>query len=323
MSRTADRAPSLAEPLPAPADRVPGAGSPDRAGGARVRMGVLYGVAAYGAWGLFPLYFKAVQQAVPLEVLMHRIFWSAVLLVVLSLSRRRLREVVQTLTHPGRVLATLCLSTVLIASNWLVYIWAVANDRVVESSLGYFINPLVSVLLGVVFLGERLRRVQVFCVLLAGAGVAYLTIMLGRPPALALFLAVTFAFYGLLRKTVRADALLGLTVETLILSPLAATYLVVSGLRGQTAFIHAGPQLTILLALAGVVTALPLIWFTAAARRLRLATIGFLQYLAPTGQFLLAVLAFGEPLSRERLVAFGCIWAALLIYSIDAARRRS
>jgi len=285
----------------------------------QARAGVAYGLAAYAWWGLVPIYFKAVVFVGALEVLAHRVVWSVVLLSLLMLFQRRWRAALEVLRSP-RTALTLAGTTVLIASNWFVFIWAVGHDRVLESSLGYFINPLVNVLLGFVFLGERLTRWQSASVLLAGAGVAYLTLSYGRFPWIALVLAGSFGVYGLLRKTAPVGSLVGLTVETSLLCPLALGYLVWLRARGDAAFGAGSVGVDVLLALAGVVTAVPLLWFASAARRLRLATVGFLQYLAPTGHFLLAVLTFGEPFTRTHLVSFACIWTALAVYSIDTAR---
>jgi chloramphenicol-sensitive protein RarD len=281
----------------------------------------VYAVGAYGLWGVFPLYFKAIKSVPPLEVLAHRIFWSLLFLLVLMAWRGGLRATRAALRSP-RALAYLSVTTLLIASNWLVFIWAVANNHVLEASLGYFINPLVNVLLGFVFLRERLRPVQTVSVLLAAAAVTYMAAGAGNFPAVALFLAGTFGAYGLLRKIAPVEALVGLTVETGLLTPLALGYLVVQLARGEAMFGGQSTALNILLPLAGVVTATPLLWFAQAARRLRLATMGFLQYLAPTGHFLLAVLAFGEPFTAQHLITFGCIWTALALYSVDAWRSR-
>jgi chloramphenicol-sensitive protein RarD len=285
-----------------------------------VRAGILFGIGAYGLWGVFPLYFKALHHVPPLEILAHRILWSCVLLIPLVLLRSGWKNMFAAL-RARRTLATLTVTTLLIAANWFTYVWAVNNQRVLEASLGYFINPLVNVLLGVAFLRERVRGWQLAAVALATAGVLYRTLGAGQFPWLALFLAATFGTYGLLRKTAHVDALLGLTVETAVLTPLAGAYLVLLVWRHQSAIGAASLGTHVLLLAAGLVTATPLLWFTEAARRLRLTTMGFLQYLAPTGQFLLGLLAFGEPLSRGALVAFACTWAALVIYSLDAVYR--
>lgn len=283
------------------------------------RAGILYGLAAYGWWGFVPLYFKVVADIAPMEVLAHRVLWSLVLLTILLALRRRLPRL-GTLLRDRRTLSVLGLTTLLIAANWLVFIWAVANDRVLQASFGYFVTPLLNVLLGVVFLGERLRRAQIAAVSLAGLGVLWLSIRLGGLLLVSMALAGSFSLYGLLRKLVRPDGTLGLAAETLLLSPAALAWLVVHEQGTGTAFLHAGAGTAWLLAAGGVVTALPLIWFAEAARRLPYATVGFLQYLSPTLQFLLAVVLFHETFTATHAVAFGLIWAALGLYSWDALR---
>ena len=283
------------------------------------RVGVAHGVAAYVWWGLVPIYFKAVTDVPALEVLAHRILWSVLLLAVWLRLRGRWSAAIAALVNP-RAIVTLLVTTVLIAGNWYVFIWAVDHNEVLQSSLGYFINPLVNVLLGLVFLRERLRRWQAIAVVLAAAGVLHLTIAYGRFPWIALYLATSFGFYGLLRKTAPVDAPVGLTVETALLLPFALAYMAHAKVTGNLAFGASTRGMDLLLVLAGVVTALPLLWFTNAARRLRLVTLGFLQYLAPTGHFLLAVCLYREPFTAAHGVAFACIWAALAIYSIDTAR---
>ena len=283
------------------------------------RLGVIYGASAFLWWGCAPVYFKAVAQVVPLEVLAHRIVWSLAFLVALLAGRRRFLATARLLTDP-RTLATMALTTVLISINWLLFIWSISTGHLVEASLGYFINPLVNVVLGMVFLGERLRRAQAVAVLLATVGVVWLTVHLGRPPWIALVLAASFATYGLLRKLAKPSGVEGLALETALLAPLALGFMAWRQGEGVLAFGNAGLGITLLLLAAGPITALPLIWFAEGARRLRYATLGFLQYLAPTGQFLLAVAAFGEPFTAGHAVGFGLIWTALGIYSLDTAR---
>lgn len=283
------------------------------------RAGVAYGLAAYLAWGFIPFYFKAVASVPPLEVLSHRILWSLVFLGLILGSQGRIPEI-RGFLRDGRTMRLMAVTTVLIAVNWLVFIWAVFHDRLLEASLGYFINPLVNVLLGYLFLQERLRRWQAVAVALAFFGVAWLAAGTGTVPWIALILAFSFGCYGLLRKVARPGGLTGLAVETLLLAPLAGGWLVFSFLRGELVFGVQGLGPSLWLAAAGPVTALPLIWFAEGARRLRLATIGFLQYLAPSLQFLLAVAVFGENFGMVQLASFGMIWAALLLYSIDTAR---
>jgi len=286
----------------------------------RSRQGVLLGLAAYTLWGAFPVFFKALAGAAPLEIVCHRIFWSAVFLCLLVALRRRLGEIGATLADRAMLL-TLCGSTLLIAGNWLVFIYAVQIGEVLQSSLGYFITPLLSVLLGFLFLGERLSRWQQLSVLLALIGVLSLTVQYGRPPWIALFLAGSFGLYGLLRKIARIDALIGLTVETLLLAPLALGGIVWFVAGGQAGFLNGTPRLDLLLPLSGVVTAIPLLCFIGAARRLRLATTGFLQYITPSLHFLLAVGLYHEPFSRAHLLSFLFIWAGLAVYSGEALWR--
>ncbi len=285
----------------------------------RARAGVAYGLAAYLWWGFAPLYFKAVATVPPGEVLAHRVVWSTLLLLVLVFTLGR-APAFRAVLADRRTRLALTASMALVAVNWFTFIWAVDHDEVLQASLGYFINPLVNVLLGYLVLKERLRRLQTLSVLLALAGVAYLGVSYGEPPVIALLLAFSFGFYGLIRKRVRAEGMVGLTVETLFLTPVALAYLAWLAHAGRLTFGHAGSGLTLLLAASGVVTALPLLWFANAARRLRYATVGFLQYLAPSFQFLLAVAVFGEPFTRAHAVAFPLIWAALAIYSLDALR---
>jgi len=283
-------------------------------------LGFVYGAAAYGLWGFMPLYIKTVRAVPVLEVLAHRVVWALVLLLPLVWRQRQLGALLAALRR-RRTLAILATSTLAIAVNWLVYIWAVVHGRVLEASLGYYINPLVNVLLGVVVLGERLDRPVRVAVAIAAAGVAWLTVRMGQPPWIALTLAASFGLYGLMRKLAPVGALAGLAIETALLMPFAGGYLIWLLLTGRSAFMAGGRGLAVLLLLAGPVTAIPLLCFAGAARRLPLSTMGFLQYLSPTIQFLLAVLAYGEPFDSSRAVAFGFIWTALLIFALYSARR--
>lgn len=283
------------------------------------RLGLLYGLAAYASWGFIPIYFKALRAAGPLEVLCHRVVWAQLLLLALCWRTGQLGELRRAF-RPGRMLALLAASTILIAINWLVYIYAVVSGRILEGSLGYYINPLVNVLLGVVVLKERLERPVLVAVLIAGSGVLWLAVNSGQPPWIPLTLAFSFGLYGLLRKLAHVGALTGLAVETALLLPLAIGYLLFAGHTGQAAFLSGDRTLDVLLVLAGPVTAIPLLWFTGAARRLPLSTLGFLQYLSPTLQFLLAVALYGEPFTPAR-VAFACIWIALGVFAIHTLRR--
>jgi chloramphenicol-sensitive protein RarD len=285
----------------------------------QARLGVAYGLAAYLFWGFVPIYFKSVAHVPPGEVLAHRIIWSLVLMLAILSWQGRLVALRQTLRNRHN-LGGLLLSSLLVALNWFTFIWAVEHNQVMQASLGYFINPLVNVLLGFLFLRERLRPAQRVSVFLAATGVLFLTVQLGQLPLIALILAFSFGFYGLIRKKVPAEAGTGLTIETLLLSPAALVYL--TFLRGEGNLVFGQQSLSrdLLLVASGPVTALPLLWFAKAARRLRYATVGFLQYLAPTFQFLLAVVAYGEDFTRTHLIAFSCIWTALLIFSLDSWR---
>jgi chloramphenicol-sensitive protein RarD len=285
-----------------------------------VRQGVLLGLAAYTTWGSFPVFFKALHGAAPLEIVAHRIFWSVVLLAFLVVLRRQTGIVWQTIKDRA-CLMTLCGSTLLIATNWLTFLYAIQSGEVLQSSLAYFITPLISVLLGFLFLGERLGKLQAVSVLLAFLGVLILTFHHGRFPWYALVMATSFGLYGLLRKLARVDAMVGLTVETLLLAPLALIYILLLHGQGNGAFLSGTLRLDLLLPLSGVVTALPLLAFVGAARRLRMATIGFLQYITPSLHFLLAVLLYHELFSAGHLVSFVFIWVALAIYSVDALIR--
>jgi len=284
-------------------------------------LGIAYGVAAYGLWGFMPLYIKAVSAAPVLEVLSHRIVWALTFLLALLSWRRGGLRGIGVLLRPGRTLAFLAGSTVAIAANWLLYIFAVVQGRVSEASLGYYILPLVNVLLGVVVLGERLENPVKAAVAIAGAGVLWLTYGVGRPPWIALGLAASFGLYGLMRKLAPVGAVAGLAVETTLLLPLAGGYLAWAVTAGRSAFLAGRPGLDVLLVLAGVVTAVPLLFFAGAARRLPLTSLGILQYLSPTLQFLLAVLVYGEPFDRARTAAFGLIWTALAVFAVHSLRR--
>ena len=281
--------------------------------------GLGYGILAYLIWGFFPVYFKALAGVPSLQVVCHRIVWSVLFLWLIIGWRGRWGMIRDTL-HDRRAVALLAVSALLIATNWLVFIIAVGHAQVIQSSLGYFITPFVSVLLGFLFFQERLRRLQLVSLLLAAVGVLLLTIQYGRIPWVAIILALTFGSYGLFRKIVTVDSLTGLTVETLLLGPAALGYLIFVSWQGNGALPVQGVQTGILLVLAGVATSVPLLLFASAARSLRLATIGFLQYITPTLHFLLAVLLYKEPFTRAHLASFLFIWSGLCCYSYDAYR---
>jgi chloramphenicol-sensitive protein RarD len=286
-----------------------------------MNKGLLYGAVAYAIWGLLPLYWKALHGVSALEILAHRIVWALAVAVLLVALRRSGWGWLRTAARSPRVVGAFALSAVLLSVNWGIYIWAVNAGHVVETSLGYFINPLANVLLGVLFLRERLRLGQALAVLTALAGVLYLTLQHGSPPWIALALASSFALYGLLRKTAALGSLEGLTLETLLMTGPALAYIAWAELSGAGAFLYGGPLTSLLLVGAGAVTAVPLLLFAAGARRVTLTTMGILQYIAPTLQFALGVTVFGEPLTSARLIGFGLVWAALVIYTLDGTIR--
>ena len=275
---------------------------------------------AYSTWGLLPIYWKLFGTTPAIEVLSHRMIWSAVFLCGILLVQRRLDDLLAMLRLPRQVLVLL-LTASLLSFNWGLYIYGVNSDRVVEASLGYYINPLVTVLLGFVFLMERLYRGQQVAVALAVVGVGYFIWRLGTVPWIALALAISFAFYGLLRKVVPVAPLVGLAVETLLITPITLLFVVWLGVTGQGRFGESLPM-TLLFIGAGVATSMPLLWFNNAAKRLKLATLGFFQYLAPSLSLLLGVFVYGEPFTPVHAVTFGCIWTALLLYSVTALRAK-
>lgn len=283
------------------------------------RAGIAFGVAAYAWWGFVAAYFKLVASVAPLEILAHRIIWSVAVLAVIVAALRRWPDLRRVL-HDRRALLLLVVSTLLIAANWFIFIWAVTSNHLVEASLGYFMNPLVNVILGALFLGERLRSLEKLSVAIAAAGVLWLTFGAGVFPWVSLVLASTFGLYGLVRKIAGVTSIEGLTIETVLLLPPAIAYLAWRAAAGTLAFTNGSPGLDLLLVAAGPITALPLLWFASAVRRLRLATVGLLQYISPTIQFTLAIAVFHEPFDSRRLAAFVLIWCAVAIYSTSNLR---
>jgi len=281
----------------------------------RARTGLLCGLAAYTAWGFIPLYFHAISHVPPLVVLCHRIFWSVLFLVVVISVRREWSFILPVLRNRRRMLL-LSAGAVLIAVNWLVFIYAVISRQVLQASLGYFINPLLSIFLGMLFLHERLRLWQWVAVYIAGVAVLNLALRSETFPWIALSLAASFGFYGLVRKKVDVDSLHGLLVETMILLPVALVFLASPVARGLS------PGTLGLLSLSGIITAVPLLFFGVALRRLKLSTMGFLQYTGPTLQFLVAVGLFHEPLGGAKLVSFALCWLAIAVYVADSVMTR-
>jgi chloramphenicol-sensitive protein RarD len=279
--------------------------------------GLLGALGAYFIWGLSPIYFKALHMVSPFQIVMHRMIWSFVLLLILLLLFRRGRTFLRILRTP-RTLMVLVVTTLLVSFNWFLFIWAINHDHILQTSLGYFICPLMSVFLGAVFLRERLRRLQVAAVMLALGAVLVLTVHGGEFPWVALSLAISFALYGLLRKTAAVEALEGLTMETLLLCLPAAVYLLWLDGQGQGVFLHRSGTIDLLLVGTALVTAIPLLLFNLGARRLHLTTIGFLQYLAPTCTFLLAVFVYHETFTLVQGWTFAAIWTGLALFSLDA-----
>ena len=271
---------------------------------------------AYLLWGVFPVYFKLVQSVAPTEVLVHRIVWAVPFGALILHVRRQWPEVRHAFRSPS-TLSWLALAALAISVNWFIYIWAVQQNEVLQASLGYYINPLVYVLVGVLFLKERLRRPQVISVLLAAIGVTYLTIKGGQFPLVAISLALLFTLYGVIRKQVAVGAMPGLFIETLLLFPFAFAWLGWLTIQQQVEFAHGEPSTSFLLVLAGPLTVVPLLLFAIAARRLTLTVIGFMQFIAPTLQFIVGLL-YGEVLTPAHMVCFSCIWAAVAIFSVDA-----
>ena len=284
-----------------------------------MNSGGLYAALAFAWWGLFPLYFRIVTTVPPAEILAHRIVWSVVFLVLVLALRRQWAWLARVLRQP-KVLAVFSASALLLATNWLTYLWAVNNGHVVDASLGYFITPLVNVLLGYTLLHERPRRAQWIALTLATIGVLWLTLAVGRLPWIALVLAASFGAYGLMRKVAVLGPLEGLTLESLLLTPAALLALGFWAAQGSGRFPAPDALTNLWLVAFGPITAVPLLLFAAGARRLPLTTLGLLQYIGPTIQFAIGVWVFREPFTATRLVGFGCIWLALLLYSADGWR---
>lgn len=282
------------------------------------RIGLTAALSAYGMWGILPLYWKALQVIPSWEIICHRIVWSVLLTFILLLLKKRHTFLFRTLTN-RRILFTLIGTASLLGINWLVYIWAVNNGNIVESSLGYFINPLIAVLFGVVFLREKLRPGQWASLAVALGGVLYLTFSYGTFPWIGLTLAITFAVYGLLRKTADLPALEGLFGETLLLSIPASLTLIYLSSQGQSGFTTHGSPTTLLLIGTGLITSVPLLLFVFGAQRITMTALGLLQYLAPTIQFLIGLLVFQEPFPPAKMIGFIIIWSALFLFTLEGS----
>ncbi|WP_158771848.1 EamA family transporter RarD [Paraglaciecola sp. L1A13] len=284
-----------------------------------VRSGILFAIAAYTMWGVAPLYFKLIGQVPAMEILMHRIVWSVVVLVVLVGITGKFEKVKQAVFNP-KVMQVLLISGVLLAANWFIFIWAINNNHLLDASLGYYINPLLNIFLGRLFLGERLRRLQKVAVGLALFGVVYFIVSYGQLPWVALALAGTFGVYGLLRKQVAVDSLPGLLVESSLLLPPAIVYWI--WFAGEWSnMLSNDSTLNVTLICAGIVTTAPLLCFTAAAKRIMFSTLGFFQYIGPSIMFVLAAVVYDEPLDGSKIVMFGFVWLALGLFSYDSLRQ--
>jgi len=281
-----------------------------------MNKGILNGLAAYALWGFFPIYWKLLHQVSALQVIAHRISWSFILLIIFILLTKQWRDF-RSAALTAKTLGIYSIAAVLLTVNWLVYVWGVNAGFIVETSLGYFINPLLSVLLGVVFLRERLRPAQWVPVGLASVGVIYLTVVYGRLPWIALSLAFSFGFYGFVKKLAPLGSLYGLTLETAIVFPIALIYLAFVGFTGSGTFLHQGALTDMLLIGAGAVTTIPLLMFASAAKQIPLTVIGLLQYIAPTLQFLIGVFIYEEPFDQAHLIGFGIVWVALIIFWVE------
>ena len=306
-----------AEPGSVSPSGVSRAGEENLGASADDSRGLVYAALAYVLWGIVPIYWRLLDGVPPFELTVHRVVWCALFVMILALLRRRLRHLRQILRTP-RLLGTLALTSLLISINWTVYIYCVASRQLVESSLGYYINPLISVGLGVIFLGERMSRVRLAAIVLATAAVAAKALSLGHFPWIAPVLAFSFGFYGYFRKLAPVDALDGLLVETGIMLPVSAGLLVYWYLKGEAAFPSADWTRDALLIAGGAITAVPLALFAAGARRIRLSTMGFMQYLSPSITLVLAIFGFGEKFTRLDAIAFGCVWLALCLVALES-----
>jgi chloramphenicol-sensitive protein RarD len=280
------------------------------------QKGILYAVGAYLIWGLVPIYWKLIKHVPAIQLIGHRIIWSFLLLAAIIFVTRKWREL-RAPIFDRKILSIYFIAALLVGANWLIYVWAVNSSYIIEASLGYFINPLLSVFLGVVFLRERLRPFQWIAIGLAAAGVLYITFDYGHLPWISLGLAFTFGFYGLVKKIAPLSSLSGLTLETGILFLPAVLFLAYQDWQGQGAFLHTGIVSDFLMAGAGFITTIPLLLFVSAARRIPLTMVGIIHYITPTCQFLLGVLVYGEAFRATRAIGFGIVWAALIIFGVE------
>lgn len=287
----------------------------------RAKQGVLFALAAYSFWGFAPVYFKLVKQVPAFEILAHRIVWAFVLVLILIIAMRRMDRILPIVRSPKLVLR-LTIATLLLGGNWFLFIWAINNNHLLDASLGYYINPLLNVAIGMAVFGEKMRRLQLVAIALAVCGVAIQIVSYGSVPWIALALASSFAIYGAIRKRLPVDSISGLWLETTLLAPFMLAYLLVVADSSATDMTQNSVTLNLLLVAAGLVTTIPLLCFTAAAQRIRYSTLGFFQYIAPSLMFILAVAVYGEPLAKSKLMTFVIIWFALALYTLDSVLQR-
>lgn len=285
------------------------------------QKGTIYAILAFTFWGLVPIYFKTVSHVNPFEILIHRILWSIIFLFILLYISKSSKNFILIIKNKQK-LKILFVSAILISFNWLTFIWAITNNKIVEASLGYYINPLLSVLLGYIFYKERMSKQQIFALCLACFAIAYQVFTLGNLPIISLILAFSFAFYGFARKKVQVESISGLLIETLLVSPFALIYLIYLVNTNQNAFNLSFDSTSWLLMAAGLVTIIPLIWFNLGATKISMMKLGFLQYIGPSITFLLAIFVYGEPLNFDKLITFIIIWIALIIFSVKIKKTK-
>lgn len=285
--------------------------------------GIMYGITAYVMWGILPIYWKLIQNLQPLEIIIHRVMWSFVTLTIFILVSKNwtlYKEQIQILMQDKKKILYLTIAAFLITENWLLYIWAVNNDNIIEASLGYYINPLVSILLGVIFLKEKLNPVQIISIVIASIGVLYLTTHYGHIPYISLVLAFSFAIYGLCKKLVNIDAMFSLFLETMIVFPIALLLFGNLLVHDQSDFVHSSTITIILIMLSGIITVIPLLYFGMAARVVPLSTLGFIQFINPTLSMILGIFLYGETFTSTDLVSFSFIWVACFLFAISQSR---
>jgi chloramphenicol-sensitive protein RarD len=285
------------------------------------QLGIFYAVSAFFFWGTIPIYFKQVSSVEPFEVLIHRIIWSVIVLVILLYFTKQFTEVKKILKDFTQ-LKYLLLSSFFVSLNWLVFIYAISVDKILETSLGYFINPLVFILMGYLFFNEKMNSTQKIAVAIAGFAIMIQIVSFGSIPIIALALAFSFVLYGMVRKKINVSSIPGLFLETLLLFPIALTYLIYLILNDSSALLGNDSYVSFMLILAGIITVLPLLWFNAAVTRLQLTSIGILQYIGPSVSFLIAIYIYNEPFTLEKVVTFSLIWIALAIFSYDVLKKK-